>query len=115
MKAHAKSEVNILSFEAEKVAVRVLQEGPIIQHLKQIGEQEKMKNRITIKALIQCTHFLAHQNIPHMTNFNQLVDLIVGCAAEDLRRFHERTGKNASYTSELAVVEFIYRSSWLMG
>ena len=42
-----------------------------------------------------------------MTNFDQLVDLIVSCGAEDLRKFLERTGKNASYTSNIAVVEFI--------
>ena len=66
-----------------------------------------MKNRMAIKALICCTHFLARRHIPHMTNFDQLVDLIVSCGAEDLRKFLERTGKNASYTSKIAVVEFI--------
>ena len=44
MKAHAKSEVHILSCEAETVAVRTLQEESIIQQLQQIGEREKMKN-----------------------------------------------------------------------
>ena len=61
-----------------------------------------MKNRI--KALIRCTHFLACHHIPHMTNFDELVDLIVSCRAEDLRKFLERTGKNASYTFKIAVV-----------
>ena len=42
-----------------------------------------------------------------MTNFDQLVDLIVSCGAEHLRKFLERTGKNASYTSKIAAVEFI--------
>ena len=107
MKAHAKSEVHILSCEAEKAATRALQEGSIIQQLQQIGEQEKMKNMIVIKALIHCTHFLAIRHIPHMTNFDQLVDLIVSCGVEDFRKFLERTGKNASYTTKIAVVEFI--------
>ena len=107
MKAHAKSEVHILSCEAEKAAARALQEGSIIQQLQQIGEQEKMKNRTAIKALICCTHFHARCHIPHITNFDQFVDLIVSCGAEDLRKFLERTGKNASYTSKIAVVEFI--------
>ena len=107
MKAYAKSEVHILSCEAEKAAARALQEGSIIQQLQQIGEQEKMKNRMAIKALTRCTHFLARRHISHMTNFDQLVDLIMSCGAEDLRKFLERTGKNASYTSKIAVVEFI--------
>ena len=29
------------------------------------------------------------------------------CGAEDLRNFLERTGKNATYTSKIAAVEFI--------
>ena len=98
MKAHAKSEVHILSCEAEKAVARALPEGSIIQQLQQIGEQEKMKNRMAIKALIRCTHFLARR---------QLVDLILSCGVEDLRKFLERTGNNASYMSKIAVVEFI--------
>ena len=107
MKAHAKSEVHILSCEAEKAAARALQEGSIIQQLQQIGEQEKIKNRMAIKALIRYTHFLARRHILHTTNFDQPVDFIVSFGAEDLRKFLERTGKNASYTSKIAVVEFI--------
>ena len=41
------------------------------------------------------------------TNFNELVDLIVSCSAEDLRRFLESAGRNATYTSKVAVVEFV--------
>lgn len=42
-----------------------------------------------------------------MTNFNELVDLIVSCGAEDLRRFLDSAGRNATYTSKVAVVEFV--------
>ena len=76
---------------------RVLQEGSTIQQLQQIGEQENMKNRMSIKALIHCTYFLVCHHILHMTNFDPLVDLIVSCDAEELRKFLERIGKNASY------------------
>ena len=38
MKAHVKSEVHILSCEAEKVAPRALQGGSIIRQLQQIVE-----------------------------------------------------------------------------
>ena len=69
--------------------------------------QEKLKNRMAIKALIRCTHFLARRHVLHTTNFGELVDLIVSCGAEDLKRFLERAGKNATYTSKIAVVEFV--------
>ena len=84
MKAYTKSEVHILSCEAEKAAARALQRGFIIQQLHQIGEQEKMKKRMTIKSLIHCTHFLIRLHILHVINFGQHVDLIVSCGAEDL-------------------------------
>ena len=90
MKAHAKSDIHIQLCEAEMAAARALQEGSIIQQLQQIGDQEKLKNMMAIKALIRCTHFLAHRHIPHTTNFDELVDLIVSCGAEDLKRFLER-------------------------
>ena len=53
---------------------------------------------MSIKALIHCTQFLACRHIPHTTNFDELVDLIVSCGAEDLKRFLERAGKNATYS-----------------
>jgi len=56
---------------------------------------------------IRCTHFLARRHISHTTNFNELVDLIVSCSAEDLRRFLDSAGRNATYTSKVAVVEFV--------
>ena len=99
MKAHAKSDIHIQSCEAEMAAARALQEGSIIQQLQQIGDQEKLKNRMAIKALIRCTHFLARRHIPYTTNFDELVDSIVSCGAEDLKRFLERAGKNATYTT----------------
>ena len=61
MKAHAKSEIHIQSREAEMATARALQEGSIVQQLQQIGDQEKLKNRLAIKALIRCTHFVARR------------------------------------------------------
>ena len=107
IKDHTNIEVHVLSCEAKKAAAKALQEGSIIQQLQQIGEQEKMKNRMAIKALICCTHFLVRRATSPHEQFDQLVDLIVSCGAKDLRKFLERTGKNASYTSKTAVVEFI--------
>ena len=66
-----------------------------------------MLNRKAIKAFIHCAHFLARQHIPHTTNFDKLVELVVFCGGEDLKNFLDRTGRNAVYTSHVAVVEFI--------
>ena len=46
-------------------------------------------------------HFIAGHHIP---NFDELVEFIMNCGAEDLKRFLERA---ATYTSKIAVVEFI--------
>ena len=60
-----------------------------------------------LKALIRCTHFLAHQHIAHATNFDKLVELVVSCGGETLQTFLDRAGGNATYTSKMAVVEFV--------
>ena len=57
--------------------------------------------------LLLCTHFLARQHIPHTTNFDKLVDLVVSCGGEDLKQFADRAGRNATYTSTDAVFDFI--------
>ena len=63
MKTHAKSDIHIQSCEAEVAATRALQEGLIVQQLQQIGDQEKLKNRTAIKALICYTHSAPTQPI----------------------------------------------------
>ena len=60
-----------------------------------------------IKALIRCTHFLAHQHIAHTTNFDKLVELVVSCGGETLQTFLDGAGGNATYTSKMAVVVFL--------
>ena len=57
--------------------------------------------------LLLCAHFLARQHIPHTTNFDKLVDLVVSCGSEDLKQFADRAGRNATYTSTDAVFDFI--------
>ena len=102
MKTRAKSDIHIQLCEAEVAAARALQEGSIVQqHQQIIGDQEKLKNRMAIKALIRCTHFLARRHIPHTTNLDKLFDVIVSCGAEDLKWFLEGAGKNATYTSKI--------------
>ena len=69
--------------------------------------QERMKNRAAIRSLTHCTHFLACQHIPHTTDFDKLVDLVVSCGGEDTKHFLENAGRNARYASHITVVEFI--------
>ena len=92
MEAHAVSEIHIRSCEAEMAAARALQEQSIVQQLQRIRDQEKPENGSATKALIR---------------FDELVDFVVSCGDEDLRRFVEKAGKNANYTSKVAVVEFV--------
>ena len=105
MKDHAKSDIHIQASEAALAT----QGGSvdIVQQLIKVGMQERMRNRAAVKSLIRCIHFLARQHIAHTTNFSKLVDLVVSYGGEDLKYFMEKTGKNATYTSHIAVVEFV--------
>ena len=107
MKAHSKSETHVQFCEEVVAAARALQEGTVAQQLQQIGEQERIKSSLAIKTLICWSHYLACHHIPHTTNLNELVDLVVNCGAEDLKRFLDRGAKNATYTSKVAIVEFV--------
>ena len=107
MRAHS-NDSHIKHCEAELLVASATKEGSsIIQQLQIIGEQERIKNRSGIKALLLCTHFLAWQNIPHTTNFDKLVNLVMSCGGEDLKLFADRAGRNATYTSTDAVFDFI--------
>ena len=84
MKSHSKSEVHLLSCQLDVEADRARKEGSIIRQFQNVGEQKRLQNRKAIKALIRCTHFLAHQHIAHTTNFDKLVELVVSCGGETL-------------------------------
>jgi len=47
------------------------------------------------------------QHIAHTTNFSDLVDLVVSCGSENLKYFLEKAGKNTTYTSKDAVIDFV--------
>ena len=115
MKAHSQSDIHVQACQASMLAERAAREGTIMQQLQQITDEEKMKNRAAVKALIHCTHFLAHQHIAYSTNFEELVGLVVACGGEDLKTFLESAGKNAMYTSRIAVTEFSEALAWYMG
>ena len=102
-----KSEVHLLSRQLDIEADRARKEGSIISQLQNVGEQQRLQNMKAMKALIRCTHFLAHQHIAHASNFDKLVELVVSCGGETLQTFLDRAGGNATYTSKMAVVEFV--------
>ena len=105
MRDHAKSDIHIQVSEATLATKG--ESVDIVQQLQKVGMQERMRNSAAVKSLIRCTHFLARQHIAHTTNFSTLVDLVVSCGGEDLKYFMEKTGKNATFTSHIAVVEFV--------
>ena len=107
MKSHSKSDVHLLSGQLDVEAARASKEGSIISQLQNVGEPQRLQNRKEIEALIRCTHFLAHQHIAHTTNFHKLVELVVSCGRESLQTFLDRAGGSATYTSKMAVVEFV--------
>ena len=104
MKSHSTSEVHLLSCQLDVKADRARKEGSIISQLQNVGEQQRLQNRKSIKALIRCTHYLAHQHIAHTTNFDKLVELVVSYGEVTLQTFFDRAGRNATYTSKMAVV-----------
>ena len=103
MKEHAESAGHIHSCQVETTNAA---KGSIVHQLCQVQESERLKNRTAVKSLLRCTHFLVRHNIAHTTNFSDLVDLVVSCGDEDLRYFVEKAGKNATYTSKDAVIDF---------
>ena len=107
MRAHSESDAHIQACQASMLAKQALRDGTIAQQLQQISDEEKKKNRSAIKALIRCTHFLAHQHIAHTSNFDKLVNLVVCCGGQDLKTILETTGKKAQYTSRIVVAEFL--------
>ena len=90
MKAHEKSLLHSQANQAALAAEGALREGSIIQQLQKVDRQERIRNRAAIKSLIRCTHFLTRQHIPHTTNFDKLVDLVVACGGDDLKHFLEK-------------------------
>jgi len=107
MKAHASSDAHIKVDQAALAHLATQHTGSVIQQLQNVVEQERVLNRKAIKSFFHCDCFLACQHIPHTTNFDKLVELVVSCGGESLKNFLDKTGRNAVYTSHVAVVEFI--------
>lgn len=104
MKAHEKSGLHSKAVEA---VLLTSQQGSVVQQLQRVNTTERERNRAGLKSLIRCTHFLVHHHIAHSTKFNHVVDLVVSCGAKELELFLGNRSKNATYTSRVAVVDFI--------
>ena len=109
MRAHSQSDVHIQACAADLAVATTLRDGTIIEQIQNVSEQQRVKNWTDIKALLRCTHFRTLHHIPHTTNFDELVDLIVSCGGQQLQVFIESAGKNEVYTctSKDSVVQFV--------
>ena len=115
MKAHTKSDAHIAASQEPLAHQASLHAGSVIQQLQNVAEQEQMMNRAAVKSFFSCAHFLARQHIPHTTNFEKVVELVVLCGGADLKSFLDRTGGNAVYTSQSYCCRGVYGSSMNMG
>ena len=114
MQAHLQSEIHIQSCATEADAATSVKGGSITQLIQSVRDQQKMKNRMAIKVLLRCTHFLTRRHIAHTTNFEELVHLIESCGSEYLKAFSESSGKNVTYRSKDSVLGFVEAlDSWV--
>ena len=86
MEAHTKSDAHIAASQAALAHQASLHAGSVIQQLQNVAEQERMMNRAAVKSFFHCAHFLARQHIPHTTNFEKLVELVVLCGGADFKK-----------------------------
>ena len=84
MKAHASSDGYIQANQVGLAHLTTQHTGSVIRQIQNVSEQERVLNRKAIKSFICCAHFLARQHIPHATNFDKLIELVVSCGGEDL-------------------------------
>ena len=83
MKALTKSDAHIAASQAVLAHQASLHTGLVIQQLQNVAEQERMMNSAAVKSFFRCAHFVARQHIPHTTNFEKLVELVVLCGGAD--------------------------------
>ena len=113
MRAHSQSEVHIQSCDAEADAATALKGGSIVQLIQSVTDQKKMKNRMAIKALMRCTHFLTRHHIAHTTNFERLVNLIESCGSEYLKAFKGSAGKMLPIHLQILLWDSL--KQWVLG
>ena len=76
MGAHTYSKVHIQFCVTLIAADTAVHQASVSQHLQQVPEGERLKNREAIKPLISSTRILTHNSIAHATSFGDLVELV---------------------------------------
>ena len=107
MKAHSRSDSHSHATQAMLAAKRAVVDGTVVQQLQNVEAHKMAQNRAAMKCLILLTHFLTKEHVAHSTKFEKLVDVVVRCGSQQLKQYLETAPRNATYTSRVAVVEFI--------
>ena len=107
MKAHSRSDSHSHATQAMLAAKRAVVDGTVVQQLQNVEAHKRAQNRAAMKCLILLTHFLTKEHVAHSTKFEKLVDVVVRCGSQQLKQYLETAPRNATYTSRVAVVEFI--------
>ena len=107
MKAHSRSDSHSHATQAMLAAKRAVVDGTVVQQLQNVEAHKRAQNRAALKCLILLTHFLTKEHVAHSTKFEKLVDVVVRCGSQQLKQYLETAPRNATYTSRVAVVEFI--------
>ena len=114
MRTHEQGTMHVTASKVALESEMSLRQGSVAQQLRQIGDEERMRIRKCIESLTRCTHFLVCHHIPHTTNYESLIELVLACGAPYLAQFLENACKNATYTSTKSVIEFVAAiSTWV--
>ena len=107
MKAHSRSDSHSHATQAMLAAKTAMVDGTVVQQLQNVEAHKRAQNRAAMKCLILLTHFLTKEHVAHSTKFEKLVDVVVRSGSQQLKQYLETAPRNATYTSRVAVVEFI--------
>ena len=107
MKAHSRSDSHSHATQAMLAAKRAVVDGTVVQQLQNVEAHKMAQNRAAMKCLILLTNFLTKEDVARSTKFEKLVDVVVRCGSQQLKQYLETAPRNATYTSRVAVVEFI--------
>lgn len=112
LREHEQSRTHQDAFVKAEMAKEADRHGSVLEQqistARRQQEAEKARNRVVLKKLCKCVYFLVKHKIAHATLFVPLVDLLIECDDQDLKRFFEQEArKNAQYRSTTAVSELI--------
>ena len=106
-RAHEKTQVHKLASERALAAENARRHGSVIELCRSSVAKEKAQNQDVIKKLIRCVYFLAKNRLPHTTTYTELVDVVIECGGEAVRKFMAEASKNATYLSAVSLTQFI--------